>query len=192
MRYGVTSFGSGSLRYSPAHNRGRTFLELAVTVAIVGILAAFAAPHFQDWLAESRLVTQTNGLIRDLHFARTMSITSGSPVLLCESANHQTCTQQQDWHRGWIIFPDANGNRQRDPGERVLTVNLGFEGSVLFRAQGRYGYRYVAYSPSGRAKNGTFTLCDKRGIGRAVVLHMSGRPRVAYKQTDGRDLECPQ
>ena len=170
---------------------GLSLLELLFTLAVAAISAAIAVPNFQDWLARQRLVAQTNSLIRDLHFSRNTSITSGADVLMCESSNRSSCTLQPDWRAGWIVFADRNGNRQRDQDESILTINTGFIGSIKFKAAGRYGYRNVVYRPTGRAKNGTFTLCTPGGDARAVVLHMSGRPRVTYSKADGSALECP-
>lgn len=185
-------------RYAPlrAHalhkaHRGRSLIEVLLTVTIAGILAATGAPNFQHWLASNRMVTQTNNLVRDLHFGRTMAITRNVAVVICESSDHTSCSFQRDWSRGWIVFADGNANRQRDKGEKILAVNTGFRGTVVLRAQGRYGYRNVVFSPDGRAKNGTFTLCDHHGNARAVVLHMSGRPRVAYTRAGGDPLRCP-
>ena len=170
---------------------GRSLLELLFTLAVAAATAAVAVPGFQDWLSRQRLVSQTNSLVRDLHFSRNTSITTGADVLMCESSNRSACTLQPDWRAGWVVFADQNGNRQRDPEESILTVNTGFFGSMKFKAAGRYGYRNVVYRPTGRAKNGTFTLCSPDGQARAVVLHMSGRPRVSYSKADGSALDCP-
>ena len=184
-----------SHRKRQANNRkssyGRSLIEVLVTVAIAGTFAGVGIPSFQGWIAGSRMVTGTNNLIRDLHFARTVAITLGADVVVCESVDHESCTYQRDWSGGWIVFADANGNQQRDEPEKILTINTGFPGTVTFRAQGRYGYRYLTYRANGRAKNGTFTLCDRQGNARAVVVYLSGRPRIAYTQANGDPLVCP-
>ena len=53
---------------------GFTLLELMITVAVLGVLAALALPSFQSVLEGRRLVGAAENLFADLQFARSESI----------------------------------------------------------------------------------------------------------------------
>ncbi len=171
-----------------------TLIELLAAVLLVSVLTLLGLPSLHGWLQNVRIATTVNDLIGDLHRARSEAITRNNDVLLCESSDGHRCTHHPGWHRGWLVFVDANGNRQRDTGEEILQIHAAIGNlSLRFRGQGAYGHRYVRYQPNGRAKNGTFTVCDARGSGhaRSVILFMSGRPRVSHRSASGGVLSCP-
>lgn len=56
---------------------GVTLVELLVTITVVGILAAVAAPSFQSMLERRRLIAATEGVYAHLQFSRSEAVKFG-------------------------------------------------------------------------------------------------------------------
>ena len=70
---------------------GFTLIELAVTVAIIGILAVIALPSMQALINNNRLATQANQLIADFQVARSEAVRRNRTIVLCRSADGTSC-----------------------------------------------------------------------------------------------------
>jgi type IV fimbrial biogenesis protein FimT len=119
-----TSMAAG--RFSPRHRvLGYTMLELLVTVAIVGLLAALAVPSFQDTIERNGRESAMLDLVGSLGFARSEAVTQGRSVSICRSADQATCaaTEGGDWTIGWLVFTDGGTLGDVDGEDAVLQVN---------------------------------------------------------------------
>jgi prepilin-type N-terminal cleavage/methylation domain-containing protein len=59
---------------SRQRHKGFTIIELMIVIAIIGILAAIAAPSFADMIERNKLKQAVEGLKSDLEWARSESI----------------------------------------------------------------------------------------------------------------------
>lgn len=131
-----------------SRNSGFSIVELAVTVAVVAIVAAIAFPNFQSVLRSNRVGSSSNELTASLSLARVEALRSPGGAGLCASADGSACGT--DWNAGWMVWVDTNGDGQRNVGatpERVVRVvrarpnlNLadsGSTGKILFDRRGR-------------------------------------------------------
>lgn len=183
-------------------------MELIVALVIVAILLAVAAPNMSGFIFGDRLLTQANGLMADLSFARSEAVKRGIQVTVCKlppnpDYGNPVCdnTAADPWTNGWVIWaetPPANGTI--DAGEPVLRVRQRLDGADgsgnrLLGAGGtvnRFGFTGLGTATVGGPSE--LRLCDNRGPGRgvAIAIRPTGRIRVTEKGKDwqGNALAC--
>lgn len=166
---------------------GFSLTEMMVVVALMALVLALAAPATAAW-ALSREVRLASAAWRDsLSLARSEAILRKGRVVLCKSADGQTCQTQGGWQQGWLVFVDNNNNAARDSDEPVLAREGARGRGVRLTANGSL-QSYVSYTSLGVAQSvngafvaGTMTVCPAQA-GRAqalqVVLSNAGRFRV--------------
>lgn len=162
------------------HHAGITLLELLVTLAIVAITLAWSTPALRDYLLDLRMRAAISSLHADLRYARSQAVFEGVHVIACPRATPTAtqCAAHANWHEGWLVFHDSNGDRQRQPGEPVVRDAPALE-SV--EARSAIARRRLRFLPSGTApgSNTTIRFCDARGAAktRALALSNTGRMR---------------
>jgi type IV fimbrial biogenesis protein FimT len=178
-------------------SRGFTFQEMLVTLTIGGILAAgtVSATHI---VQENRLVSEVNQLMGQLALARIEAIKRRADVVVCPSVGTSHCMAPSEdytsWHTGYMVFVDENGDGKKDGSEPVVYGQPPSSGGlVMHSSQAR---RKIVYQPDGTVtgdSNLKVTFCDSRGPSRAkaVFVLVTGRARLATRQSDGQPLTCP-
>lgn len=86
--------------------RGFSLVELMVTIVILGVLLAMAAPSFSEMVRNNRSQAAANELVSALNSARMEAIKRGQRVSLCPSSNGTSCSGAS-WQGGWIVFVDT-------------------------------------------------------------------------------------
>lgn len=104
--------------------RGFTAIELMVTIAILGVLAAMAAPSFATLIDSWRVRQTSDQLQSTLYFARSEAIKRGGRVVIQKLPNNTsgctTASGTRDWDCGWIVCHDLNDNGSCVASEPVL------------------------------------------------------------------------
>ena len=107
----------------PPAARGFTAIELMVVISIVAILAALAAPSFTPLIERWRVRSAVEGLQSTVYFARSEAIKRGGNVVLQKlptGTNGCTAADNDEWHCGWFVCEDTNGNNSCSSSEPVL------------------------------------------------------------------------
>lgn len=138
--------------------RGFTATELMVTIAIVAILAAVAAPSFSDIMARQRTRAVSSDLFTSLTRARSEAIKRNTDITLAAAG---------EWHEGWAIPNPADSGNPIDVHGPFEHITVDGPSSVVFTANGRVR----------ATEKPTFTIeFDGNAHTRCVGVDLSGRP----------------
>lgn len=180
-------------------SQGFTLIELMVTLSVIAILSAIAAPSFMTIIRDNRLATQANELVGSIQYARTEAAKQGVQVTIRSNS-----AINSQWEQGWIVFTDWDGDGIWDddgdgnPCELEEDCILKSQQALSFNNTMRTGGNYTqwfAYLPSGLSissgglGNDTFKLCSPLGDNtnsRSIVVNTTGRP-----QTSKGTASCP-
>jgi type IV fimbrial biogenesis protein FimT len=101
------------------------------------------------------------------------------------------CSGASDWSQGWIVFGDANGDRQRQNGETLLRHGQWVERLRITGSAGRSSIRFYA-DGSAPGSNAGIAFCGPGGPAQARRLVVSNVGRIRredYPEIDPAD--CP-
>lgn len=166
-------------------NKGMTILELLITMALLGVVAALALPSMMDGLGRSSARSATRSFTSALSLARSEAVKAGSRVSICPSVDGEDCSAGS-WSTGWIVFIDADGDADGDTGsvDAGDTVLRRFEplaGVTLSVSPATNLLRYDAKGYGLNAAALTFSLCPLDGNtanARRIEVSLSGRART--------------
>lgn len=182
------SLGRPKIIHNMKKERGFTLLELMVTVTIVAILAALAAPSFTRLIADNNLSTQVNSLLADLRFARSEAIKRGINITLCPSSTSLNTTATcsgSDWRTGWIAFIDADANNSRANTETILRRQEAFAAGASIVSNNPTPISSLRFNAEGRIPGGmgalNFTAVNNIAPNRLLCISVTGRVRVVEK-----------
>ena len=169
---------------------GFSLVEVMVTVGILAILAALAAPSFQPLIDKWRVLQAVDNMKSTLYYARSEAIKRGGRVGIQKNPKTTPgCTlanTNQEWGCGWFVFVDSEGtgNGKWNADEEVLqTIPPPINVNVMHTSGGtnikvdRYGMmsglnaKGFAFTPkpAGTSSPATRSLCMASG-GRIRVI----------------------
>lgn len=138
-----------------SRSAGFTLIELAVTVAIIGILAIVALPSMQALINNNRLDTQANLLIADFQIARSEAVKRNRTIVLCRSIDGTSCaTSNGEWTTWITAIKGSSPLEVLRVGQSKAPVQVkGPQASIDIRADG------MARNSSGGLLASAFTVC---------------------------------
>jgi type IV fimbrial biogenesis protein FimT len=155
---------------------GFSLVELMVTVAVLAVLLAMAAPTFNQTILSYRLSSFANDLVGSTLLARSEAIKRNTVVTLCVSIDGSTCgAGTGGWEQGWIVRSGADVLQQR----QALPTGIRMSSATTT----------VNFQPTGLgATQATVTVCRATpNVGneeRVVTINATGRAAVT-KTTSG-------
>ena len=177
------------------YQKGFTLLELVIIIGILGMTIAFAAPGLSAMIKNNRISGSANDFVAALQFGKAEAVTRINPVTMCiRNAGGTGCLADGDWHRGWIVFSDLNGDAAVDDDDEVLMVHEALDDRITFRGTGDIA-NFVTYRPVGTtniATTAALVMCDDRGYdqsAKAIVVTITGRGAV-MKAQDAGEAAC--
>ena len=182
-----------SHRLRKPNQLGFTMIEMMVGIAILGILAALAAPDFSATIKRYRIKSTADELRASFLLARSTAITRGQPVIIQSTG----ACKDNDWSCGWQMFVDADSNGALNGAESLLQVTTAPAGYTLTRTVAgastlmiidRWGrplvpiQTFVANPPEGPSDSFTHTVC----------IFNSGRVQIKKPHPPAKvDDKCP-
>lgn len=96
------------IRASIKRPAGFSLIELMITIAVLAILVALAAPSFSSIINANRITGQTNELVSSLQLARMEAVRRNEAVRVCRTSNGTTCDTTTGAWTGWLTVVDRN------------------------------------------------------------------------------------
>ena len=168
-------------------NRGFTYLELFITLALLSLLTSLAAPSLYSLIASKDGERALRSISELIMLARSEAAKTGQIATLCPSSSGNQCGGT--WASGAMLFLDHNGDRKINQPDRILRVkfDLSRQGKVIWRAFGNRQYLQIDSRGFLRHQSGNFTYCDVNGdprLAHQLVINSAGRLRLA-QDSDG-------
>lgn len=175
---------------------GFTLGELMVTLLVLVVVAALAAPSYRSIILHARLTTHIHDFAGALNLARSEAVKRGYRVTVCPSTNQTSCSGGTQWETGWIVFVDVDGDQTVDTGdsrEEVLRATTALASAFTLRGTASSSVAtHVTINPKGQLSGtGDFMLCENMAAdpSRAVIVNTVGRIVIAEDQ-DGVPIDA--
>ncbi len=154
---------------------GWSLVELMVVCVVLAIVATVSGPAMGNLITRINLTSTTTDFISAVHLTRSTAVRQGKVVVLCPTADGESCEPEGDYADGWLVTNDHG-----DPGETLrhwpateATLAVNFPGDS-----------YVRFSPDGlpRQAGGAFLAGTARfclnGKEKRVIISRNGRVRT--------------
>lgn len=178
---------------TPALSRARpcaggfTAIEFLVTVAIVGVLAALAAPSFTPLIERWRVRQAVEAMTSTLYYARAEAIKRGGRVGIQKNAQGtngcKLAGTNEEWGCGWFVFVDSDDNGKWKSGEEILQTTATPTSTNLIHKSGGASIKVDRFGKmSGLNAKGFIFSPEPAGISspatRGICMSSGGRIRV--------------
>ena len=174
---------------------GLTLAELVITLAVIGVLTAAAAPGFISLVEGTRNTAAANDLLTHIQITRGSAVARSAEVILCRSvtagAATPTCgpfdnsVTTNNYAAGWIVYVNSAGNSNYEPalGDELLNRFVGPGADRIQITSNTSSNNWLIYGPDGllnAATAGAYAVCDRRGVrfAKLVTVPLTGRPRI--------------
>ncbi|MFZ1202632.1 MAG: GspH/FimT family pseudopilin [Desulfobacterales bacterium] len=154
------------------NNSGFTLIELAVVIAIVGILAGIAVPNFVGWLPKYRLNSSADDIQSLVQNARLRAVKENAHVAVLFDPDNDGLGGD------YLAFVDANSDWNLDAGEAVVMrgeVSSGIRITGTGFTNDRFSFNSRGLCLEG---GGSISLRNSSGKTKTVAIEMTGNSRI--------------
>jgi len=141
---------------------GFTLIELAVVIAVGGLLALASIPSIVSYIQDYRLDGAISNLVSDLHLLKHRAIAEGNDFVVTLDPDADTYT----------VFDDDNCNGSPDAGEAVMGI-VQLPGGLRLEngPQLPFPDNTIILKPNGTANaTGVLTIANKHGRQRLLMV----------------------
>lgn len=154
------------------NNSGFTLIELAVIIAIVGVLAGIAVPSFVGWLPKYRLNSSAEDIQALVQNARLRAVKENAHVAVLLDPDNDGIDGD------YLVFVDTNSDWNMDAGETLVArgeVSKGIRITGTGFANHRFSFNSRGLCLAG---SGSITLRNLKGRTKIVNIEMTGNSRI--------------
>ena len=144
------------------YEKGFTFVEIIIVLAILGISAALAMPSILDLMARAQLKGAARQVMSDLMWARMQAVSEKNAFKILPVSDHEYEILDDDDNDGNVDGGEWSGIR--DLRDEYHNVSMHFSAAPVF-------------FPRGSAMAGTITVTNKSGS-RKIKIHLTGRVKM--------------
>ncbi len=168
---------------------GFTLIEAMIVLSIIAMTVTVGLPSFASALERNRVTLTLHQLAADMAMARSSAVVRRQQIVLCPRAADGRCSAASDWSRGWLVFADADGNRQPDTAADILrATDAPARGGAFSVTSSR---PFLRYQVDGRSAHSNLTVhvCADGRLAGQVVVNNHGRARTSRPKSAAA---CPR
>lgn len=182
---------SAKKKLSTELEKGFTIIELMVTIAIVGILAAITMPNLNGFLIKMRVDNEVGEIHRLLLTARNSAISTGLNTTVCPLDSTQTCTD--NWGGTVSVFTNTTPATNNIMGgtDILIKIKEAVKTNDILKISNAGA---IIYSPAGRIITGNankLTYCPYEYLDESngIDISTSGRTYIGTINTSSKYVD---
>lgn len=158
----------------PSLVKGFTLIEMIVVMAIMAIVAAFAAPSMKDFLVRNSMGAATSQFVSAINLSKTEALRRNQSVSLCASSDGASC-DTENWGSGWVAFVDKDSNGAIDATDTIIKSGSAINSDLKITENGLTSPGLVVFLPDGSISSSfIMTFCVSGYNGYIVKVDRPG------------------
>ena len=154
-----------------------SLIELAIILAIIGVLAVIAIPNMMEMTPRIRLNNAAQGIATDLQFARIRSITIGKECRLNFNVSEDSYTIEEgnrsSGSNSWSTIADQEERKFNDSSNLYYHKDI----DILSVSQNP-----IIFTPKGLSSTATpIQIKNDRGNKKDILVNIAGRIKISHE-----------